>query len=166
MLDNGPPLTRGRGKELDKSISVFPWYAGKVEMRKYMAAINANKKVCSAVDAVRFLYSPYLLQVIEYTLFQPGVFMEYIGYPKKTAKHMTVIHTVAGFESRRIIGLQGHFDDHVTFTSVQDIAEVVARAIEYEGEWPVWGGISGDKLSLNQIKDIGEKLQGTCRLSR
>jgi hypothetical protein len=49
----------------------------------------------------------------------------------------------------------------ITLTTVQDFAAVVARAIEYEGEWPVVSGISGTTLSVRELIALGEKLRGT-----
>ena len=68
--------------------------------------------------------------------------------------------TLAMFSDNRIIGLQHHLDDKLTFTSIRDIANVVAAAVDYEGEWPEIGGISGDEVSLRQVQEIGETLKG------
>lgn len=48
----------------------------------------------------------------------------------------------------------------VTFTTVSDLAAVVARAIDYDGKWPVTGGIRGNRLTFSQIIDIGRKIRG------
>ena len=45
-------------------------------------------------------------------------------------------------------------------TTVQDLANVVARAIGFEGEWPVIGGIQGTKISVGQLIALGEKVRG------
>lgn len=63
------------------------------------------------------------------------------------------------FQNRRAIVVDGH-DSIMTFTTVQDLAAVVARAVEYEGEWPVNGGICGNKVTVSQILEIGEKVRG------
>ncbi|KAG9662080.1 hypothetical protein KCU63_g14965, partial [Aureobasidium melanogenum] len=42
----------------------------------------------------------------------------------------------------------------------QDLAQVVARAIDYEHPWPVVGGISGVEMSLKQMIELGEKIRG------
>jgi hypothetical protein len=49
----------------------------------------------------------------------------------------------------------------ITLTTVQDFAAVVARAIEYEGEWPVVSGIRGTTVSVGELVALGEKLRGT-----
>ncbi|KAG9711425.1 NAD(P)-binding protein, partial [Aureobasidium melanogenum] len=55
---------------------------------------------------------------------------------------------------------EGGSDSRITFTTVQDLAQVVARAIDYEHPWPVVGGISGVEMSLKQMIELGEKIRG------
>lgn len=55
-------------------------------------------------------------------------------------------------------------EDSMTATSVEDIANVVALAVEYEGEWPVVGGIRGSSLTLTELLRIGESIQGKQRV--
>ena len=64
------------------------------------------------------------------------------------------------FQNRRAIVIDGH-DSIMTFTTAQDLASVVARTVEYEGEWPVVGGIRGNRVRVSQILAIGEKVRGT-----
>lgn len=51
-------------------------------------------------------------------------------------------------------------DTVMTWTTVQDVAAIVARAVEYESEWPVVGGISGNTLPMSEVLKIGEKIRG------
>lgn len=48
----------------------------------------------------------------------------------------------------------------MTLTTAQDIAGVVARAVELDGEWPKIGGIKGNSVTISQILKIGEKVRG------
>ena len=43
---------------------------------------------------------------------------------------------------------------------MNDLANVVARAIEFEGEWPIIGGIQGTTLRISQLLEIGVKVRG------
>jgi hypothetical protein len=63
------------------------------------------------------------------------------------------------FENRRAIVVEGH-DAVMTFTTVQDLAAVVVRAVKYDGEWPMIGGISGNRVPVSRILEIGEKVRG------
>jgi len=48
----------------------------------------------------------------------------------------------------------------MTFTTVQDLASIVAKAIEYEGKWPVVSGIQGNQHTLAEVIKLGEKIRG------
>ena len=50
--------------------------------------------------------------------------------------------------------------DRMALTTVQDLAGVVARAVEYDGEWPVMGGIKGSERSVGELIALGEKIRG------
>jgi hypothetical protein len=103
---------------------------------------------------------------LEYTLFQPGMFLNYFASPFKTAKHLTPLNMFIDLQNRRAILLKGHEEDSLTLTTVQDLARVVSRAVEYEDEWPVIGGITGNKVTIGQLLELGEKLRGTLEAYR
>lgn len=64
------------------------------------------------------------------------------------------------FNKRRALVLDGGDNDRITLTTVQDLANVVARAIDFEGEWPVVSGIKGADISVGQLIALGEKIRG------
>jgi hypothetical protein len=64
------------------------------------------------------------------------------------------------FNQYRALTLYGGDDDRITLTTVQDLANVVALAVEYEGEWPVVGGIKGTEISIGELLTLGEKVRG------
>lgn len=68
------------------------------------------------------------------------------------------------FQNRRAIAVEGHEDAIMTLTTVQDLASTVAKAVEHEGEWPVHGGIQGNKLAASEIISIGERVRGMYSL--
>ena len=43
---------------------------------------------------------------------------------------------------------------------MKDLTYVVARDIDFEGEWPVVGGITGTDISIRQLLALGEKVCG------
>jgi len=63
------------------------------------------------------------------------------------------------FQHARAIVVDGH-DDMVTLTTLHDMAEVIAKAVDFDGAWPVTGGIRGNRLSISQVLKIGEKVRG------
>ncbi|WYZ39872.1 hypothetical protein EsH8_IV_000213 [Colletotrichum jinshuiense] len=137
------PSEWASGLKLADVIEFTPWYANKLVVSKYLQDINKDKKV------------------IEYTLFQVGGFTNYLAFPHQTAKHYKIdYHTFIDLSKHRGIILEGSENTRVTFTTIQDIAEVTARAIEYEGEWPTIGGINGQTLTLAELIRLLEEIQG------
>lgn len=55
--------------------------------------------------------------------------------------------------------LGGADDALISLITVKDFCAVVARAVEYEGKWPVIGGIRGDELSVGQLIALGEQIR-------
>lgn len=49
---------------------------------------------------------------------------------------------------------------YFTLTTMNDIANVVAQAVEYTGEWPVVSGIHGTDMSITQLLEIGVRARG------
>ncbi|KFY70222.1 hypothetical protein V499_09346 [Pseudogymnoascus sp. VKM F-103] len=122
-------------------IKDIPFWASKGEIREYLRKVNENGKV------------------LEYCLFQPGLFLNYLAFPHRTAKHVVPLNTMFDFEKQRAIVVEGH-DFVMTFTTVQDLATVVTEAVDYVGEWPVIGGVSGNRVTVSQILKIGERVRG------
>jgi hypothetical protein len=118
------------------------WYAYKAMTRQYLEDLNKGKKI------------------LEYCLFQPGLFTNYLTAPYKSAKHITPFSTPYDFNNRRVLVTNGFREDRITLTTAKDLAHVVARAIDFEGEWPVVGGISGTTLTIAELIAIGEKVRG------
>ncbi|KAJ5748290.1 uncharacterized protein N7511_009986 [Penicillium nucicola] len=118
------------------------WYGYKGEIRRYLRELNRDKKV------------------LQYTLFQPGLFVNYLTRPYKTTKHIHQIEIPFDFANRRFITIDGSDNDQITLTTVKDLANVVARAIDFEGEWPVVGGIQGTNISLGQLLALGKTVRG------
>lgn len=123
-------------------IQHMSWYSFKGETRSYLAEINKEK------------------QVLEYCLFQPGLFTDYLGDPENPPKHLKILETPLDFQNRRMLIRDGGEGDVVTWTTMRDVAGVVAKAVEYEGKWPLVGGIQGSKLSMGKLIALGEELRG------
>ena len=99
-------------------------------------------------------------QILEYTLFQPGGLLDYFAAIGAATKHFQSIELPIDFPNRRAIILDRQ-DSVFTLTTVNDLANIVARAIEYGGEWPIIGGISGKTIPTSKILEIGAKVRGT-----
>lgn len=57
--------------------------------------------------------------------------------------------------------VDGHEDAVITLTTAANLATVVARAVDYDGEWPEIGGIRGNRVTFSQVIKIGEKIRGS-----
>ncbi|KAH6641240.1 hypothetical protein F5144DRAFT_618821 [Chaetomium tenue] len=119
----------------------MPWNDGKGVIREYLKELNKNKKV------------------LEYSLFMPGLFTNYLTHPYKSTKHIHPMQTPFDFVNCRLLMVDSD-DFCITLTTVTDIAKVVVKAVEYEGEWPVVGGIRGDDLTMEEVIKMGERIRG------
>lgn len=130
------------GSKLENVRDAVPWYSSKLDVRMYLQELNQKEKV------------------LEYTLFHPGLFMNYLGYPRQTTKHITVFPLLFDFDGMRAIVGEQSLDAKIAYTAVEDIVGVVARAVEYEGEWPRVGGVVGSQVTVAQLLELGEKIRG------
>ncbi|KAI1391054.1 NAD(P)-binding protein [Hypoxylon trugodes] len=128
------------GTQLESVLGAIPWYTGKVEVAQYLEDLNQDKKV------------------IEYTRFHPGGFMNYLAHPHKSTSHVTTFNFLIDFESQNAQVIEGSLDSVVALTTVQDIAGVVARAVEFKGEWPVIGGIAGSRITIGELLKLGDAI--------
>ena len=55
--------------------------------------------------------------------------------------------------------MDGGDADYITWTTVKDVVHVVVQAIEFEGAWPVIGGIRGTTLSVGELIALGEEIR-------
>ncbi|KAF4465899.1 hypothetical protein FALBO_7247 [Fusarium albosuccineum] len=122
-------------------------FAFKDEVRKYLEEVNKEKKV------------------LEYTLFQPGLFTDFFGHPYKGTKHFDSSPMLVDFETRNAV-MAGDGNHPFVLTTVHDVAAVVAEAIEYSGEWPVVGGITGTRTTVAELVKLGEQLRGPFNIEK
>lgn len=141
------------------------WYWGKAEIRQYLEDVNRDKKVCKQCDRLDGL--PRLFeeltehrQVLEYCLFQPGWLTNYFAHPHVSAKHFRSFDTPIDFNNGRALLAAGCETQRITLTTIQDVAQVVTKAVEYGGEWPIVGGIKGTELSIAEFIALGEAFRG------
>ncbi|KAL4755707.1 uncharacterized protein BDW70DRAFT_168149 [Aspergillus foveolatus] len=118
------------------------WYAYKSSIRTYLSEVNREK------------------QVLEYALFQPGLFTNYLAAPYKTTPHISLVETPIDFLHRRAILVEGRENAPITLTTIADFKAVIVRAIEYQGAWPVVSGIAGSTLTLGELIALGERVRG------
>ncbi|KAH7024978.1 uncharacterized protein B0I36DRAFT_332349 [Microdochium trichocladiopsis] len=98
----------------------------------------------------------------EYSLIQPGMFLEYLAAPHKTTAYLDPLMTVFDFSGKRAMVVEGREDVPITFTSITDVGQAVLAMVDLPGEvpWPKTAGICGNKLSARAILDMGERIFG------
>ncbi|KAK3990987.1 hypothetical protein QBC44DRAFT_56001 [Cladorrhinum sp. PSN332] len=123
-------------------VSLLPWYSGKAKIREYLKNLNKKKRV------------------LEYTLFQPGLILDYYTFPHVWHKHIKPLQIPIDFGLRRALLVDGT-RDRITFTTVHDVVKIVTQALNYKGTWPTVGGIRGNlPISASQLVAIGNRPRG------
>lgn len=85
--------------------------------------------------------------------------MNYFGFPHTTTKHFTMCQPFIDFENRRAIAVDED-SASITLTTVQDMGAVVAEALDYEGAWPVDGGMRGTQTTVAEVIELARRLRG------
>ncbi|KAK3382604.1 hypothetical protein B0T24DRAFT_653624 [Lasiosphaeria ovina] len=104
-------------------------------------------------------------KVLEYSLFQCGLFLNYLGYPHKTTKHMALFESCLDLEHRRDIVFEGYDQPgtaagRISLVTVQDLAAIMARTVESDGEWPRVGGLHANATTLAELLALVKKIKG------
>ena len=123
------------------SNSTNPFYKMRDQVREHLKSVNVPE------------------MKLEYTCFQPGLFLDYFTYPMQSAKHLKITQHYIDFETRQAI-LVDDGDQPVTFTLIDDLARMVAEAVDYEGIWPADGGVAGWQTTSAELVRVGESLCG------
>ncbi|KAJ4148152.1 hypothetical protein LMH87_002634 [Akanthomyces muscarius] len=123
-------------------------YDSKTPVRRYLEEIN------------------HPVKKLEYCLFQPGFFANYFAPPGRVStKHFHMQDMCIDFENRRAWQIaDGKYS--VTLTTVEDLAEVVARALDFVGPWPEVGGVRGSQVTVASLLSLGEDLRGKFQIDR
>lgn len=120
----------------------YPMYRYKLQTRQYLEHLNRDGKV------------------LEYSLFTPGIFMDYLGPPEKlNQKNLSYSGLFIDFEKCRAI-LPEYTGALISFVAVDDLIAVVNEALEFDSDWPVIGGISGSRLTISDLVQLGETIRG------
>lgn len=86
--------------------------------------------------------------------------MDYLGPPEKLSqKNLSYSGLFIDFEKCRAI-LPEDTGAVVSFVAVDDLLEVVNEALGLDSDWPVIGGISGSRLTICDLVQLGETIRG------
>ncbi len=56
----------------------------------------------------------------------------------------------------------GDGEERMSLNTVQDLAKVVAAAVEYDSEWPEIVGVCGGQIAILELIRLGEEIRGEC----
>lgn len=56
--------------------------------------------------------------------------------------------------------VEGSDNALITLTAAEDLVKIVVRAVDYEDEWPLVGGIRGDQMTIGGLVELGERVRG------
>jgi len=118
-----------------------PRFKAKTVVSDYLEEINKDKTV------------------LEYCLFQPGVFMDYYAHPYPQTKFLHTFPPMFDMENGRAVIVEDGTDALVV-TTLSDVSKVVSQALDYEDPWPVVGGMVGTKTTMAEMIRVGEKIRG------
>ncbi|KAK0657627.1 hypothetical protein B0T16DRAFT_502447 [Cercophora newfieldiana] len=125
-----------------KSTTHLPFWGAKALVRSYLERINTP------------------IPVLEYTLFQPGLLLDYLAAPYRTSEHVTPLGTPFVVANRRAVVVSGHEDAVLVFTSARDVARGVTMMVGYEGVWPTVSGMRGGRVTFREVVGICERIRG------
>lgn len=86
--------------------------------------------------------------------------MDYLAGTQIPVKHVQPVGVLLVDHEERRARVAGSLSNRVTYTALGDFVNIVAKAIDYEGEWPRIGGINGNTISTDDEIAIGEKIRG------
>jgi hypothetical protein len=123
------------------------------------AGVNGANTV---IELYRKLKTPVYDKVkaygIEYTLFTPGIFMEYIASPQEASSSLPAI--IAGVDfNKGEASFVGTGDDPVCLTLAEDVGRFVAAALDLD-KWDERSGMVGSRTAWNELIKLGEKVRG------
>ncbi|THV44292.1 hypothetical protein BGAL_0679g00030 [Botrytis galanthina] len=119
----------------------IPEYEGKDRIYDYLREINKEKRI------------------LEFTLFQCGLLLNYFSYPHTSAKFMQIFPMPIDVENCRAI-IHKDTKARITLTSVQDLARIVTKAVDYEGAWPEVSGVCANQMRILDFIGLCEKIRG------
>lgn len=95
---------------------------------------------------------------LQYCLFQPSVFIDYLAHPYPLSPGLITWPFFIDFESRRAMVLDDG-DIPIVLTACSDVSEVLALALDDPKPWPIVGGMQGVKTNINEILMLGKKIR-------
>ncbi|PSR74421.1 hypothetical protein PHLCEN_2v9833 [Hermanssonia centrifuga] len=95
---------------------------------------------------------------LEYTLFESGIFMNYLASGTKGVGYLNPLKFVFDVENYSA-KIPGDGNSEISWTRGEDVGAFVAASLELES-WPEVSWMAGDRKSFNEILKLAEKIRG------
>ena len=95
---------------------------------------------------------------LEYTLFEPGVFTNYLGEGTEGLGHLHPLRFTFDVENCTM-RIPGDGSGELVMTRVEDVGRFVAASLDLPS-WPEISQMRGDKKTLNEIVKLAEAVRG------
>lgn len=95
---------------------------------------------------------------IEYTLFNPGIFMDYFASPQKASPSLNNLIVGVNFNKGEA-NIVGTGDDPFCLTRGEDVGRFVAAALDLD-KWDENLGMVGSRTTWNELITLGEQVRG------
>jgi nucleoside-diphosphate-sugar epimerase len=102
---------------------------------------------------------------LQHTRFINGTFMDYLSTPSSAIpSNMRLISLFLDVHNNRAV-IPGSGDVPAVFTHSSDVGKFVAAALDLV-EWPEKSVIIGEKITLNSLVSVVEKIKGTSPIPK
>ena len=96
---------------------------------------------------------------LTYTLIRNGFFMDYLGLPY-TETNLHPLYCVLDLRSAKAV-IPGDGTQPVIFTHSRDVGSFLAMLVDLPAsQWPLESAIVGERVTLNELVDLVEKVTG------
>jgi hypothetical protein len=126
-----------------KNGSDVPPYANKDFIATYLAELERKGE----------------LRGMQYSLFQPSIFMDYFAHPSPLSPGLITWPFFIDYERRRAMVLDAGTQPLVV-TAIADISAMLDLALSDERAWPRIGGMQGARTSINELLALGKRVRG------
>ncbi|GJE87286.1 aromatic alcohol reductase [Phanerochaete sordida] len=95
---------------------------------------------------------------LEYTIFEDGIFMNYLASGTAGVGHLHPITVMVDVEHATAT-VPGDGSAHIVYTRAEDVGAFVAASLDLP-RWPEFSQMRGDRLTLNEVVRLSEEARG------
>ncbi|KAJ3979676.1 hypothetical protein F5890DRAFT_1545627 [Lentinula detonsa] len=135
-----------------------------IESEQISASVNLYQNKLPIIQSLRQVKQERP-DSFEFSLFECGVFMNYLGYgntrPEGHKAHGHLAHFPYIFDlSKRSADIPGDGEKEIWYTRAEDVGKFVAEATQLE-TWEEYNNMAGEILTMNEVVRLCEDVCGT-----